>query len=55
MNTQEKLDRLYELKSTMGELEVRRDEEVKTVLTPELQEKVDKIFDKWDDTIENVK
>lgn len=55
MNTEEKLNRLYELKSTMGELEVRRDEEVKTVLTPELQEKVDKIFDKRDDTIENVK
>lgn len=55
MNTEEKLNKLYELKSMRDKLEVQREEEVKAVLTPELQEKVDRIFDKWDDTIENVK
>lgn len=54
-STEEKLNKLSELKSTMDELEAQRDEEVKTVLTPEPQAQVDKIFDKWDSSIEDTK
>lgn len=55
MNTQEKLDRLYELKTAMTEMEERREAEVETILTPELQARVDEIFDKWDSAIEGIK
>lgn len=55
MNTQEKLDRLYELKTAMTEAEERREAEVETILTPELQARVDEIFDKWDSAIEGIK
>lgn len=55
MNTQEKLNRLYELKTAMTEMEERREAEVETILTPELQARVDEIFDKWDSAIEGIK
>lgn len=54
MNTQEKLDRLYELKTAMTETEERKQAEIDTILTPEILAQVEEIRKKWADTTESM-
>lgn len=54
MNTQEKLDRLYELKTVMTETEERKQAEIDTILTPEILAQVEEIRKKWADTTESM-
>lgn len=54
MNTQEKLDRLYELKTVMTETEKRKQAEIDTILTPEILAQVEEIRKKWADTTESM-
>lgn len=54
MNTVEKLDRLYELKTAMTETEERKQAEIDTILTPEILAQVEEIRKKWADTTESM-
>ena len=54
MNTQEKLDRLYELKTVMTETEERKQAEIDMILTPEILTQVEEIRKKWADTTESM-
>lgn len=54
MNTQEKLNRLYELKTAMTETEERKQAEIDTILTPEILAQVEEIRKKWADTTESM-
>lgn len=54
MNTQEKLNRLYELKTAMTETEKRKQAEIDTILTPEILAQVEEIRKKWADTTESM-
>lgn len=54
MNTVEKLNRLYELKSALAEMEKRKQAEVDTILTPEILTQVEEIRKKWADTTESM-
>ena len=54
MNTVEKLDRLYELKTAMTETEKRKQAEIDTILTPEILAQVEEIRKKWADTTESM-
>lgn len=54
MNTQEKLDRLYELKTVMTETEERKQAEIDMILTPEILAQVEEIRKKWADTTESM-
>ena len=54
MNTEEKLNRLYELKSALAEMEKRKQAEVDTILTPEILTQVEEIRKKWADTTESM-
>ena len=50
MNTEEKLNKLYELKTVMTETEERKQAEIDTILTPEILAQVEEIRKKWADT-----
>lgn len=54
MNTEEKLDRLYELKTAMTETEERKQAEIDMILTPEILAQVEEIRKKWADTTESM-
>lgn len=54
MNTEEKLNRLYELKTAMTETEKRKQAEIDTILTPEILAQVEEIRKKWADTAESM-
>lgn len=54
MNTEEKLNRLYELKTVMTETEERKQAEIDTILTPEILAQVEEIRKKWADTTESM-
>lgn len=54
MNTVEKLNRLYELKTAMTETEKRKQAEIDTILTPEILAQVEEIRKKWADTTESM-
>lgn len=54
MNTEEKLDRLYELKTVMTETEERKQAEIDMILTPEILAQVEEIRKKWADTTESM-
>lgn len=55
MNTEEKLNRLYELKTAMTETEERKQAEIDMILTPEILAQVEEIRKKWNDTTESMK
>lgn len=54
MNTEEKLNKLYELKTVMTETEERKQAEIDTILTPEILAQVEEIRKKWADTTESM-
>lgn len=54
MNTVEKLNRLYELKTAMTETEERKQAEIDMILTPEILAQVEEIRKKWADTTESM-
>ncbi len=54
MNTEEKLNKLYELKTVMIETEERKQAEIDTILTPEILAQVEEIRKKWADTAESM-
>lgn len=54
MNTEEKLDRLYELKTAMTETEERKQAEIDMILTPGILAQVEEIRKKWADTTESM-
>lgn len=54
MNAEEKLDRLYELKTVMTETEERKQAEIDMILTPEILAQVEEIRKKWADTTESM-
>ena len=54
MNTEEKLNKLYELKTVMTETEKRKQAEIDTILTPEILAQVEEIRKKWADTTESM-
>ena len=54
MNTVEKLNRLYELKTVITETEERKQAEIDTILTPEILAQVEEIRKKWADTTESM-
>lgn len=54
MNTEEKLNKLYELKTALAEMEKRKQAEIDTILTSEILAQVEEIRKKWADTTENM-
>ena len=54
MNTQEKLNRLHELRSEYAETMNKRIAEIDTILTPEIKEMVDGINLKWEEATLNL-
>jgi len=54
MNTEEKLNKLYELKTALAEMEKQKQAEIDTILTPEILARVEEIRKKWADTTESM-
>ena len=54
MNTQEKLNRLYELRTAVSDTESKKQAEIDTILTPGILAHIEEIRKKWDDTTESM-